>query len=378
MNHIVKLMLAALATIALAIPAYALDFSVSGSMNTTFNQYSEKSSDSADAVSYMEFGSEGGSITFTSAIDSGDTTGSLSYKLDYDGDLDEVVTLSGSTKAGGWTASSSIDYNRGNSVTDQASEDRPSLTLTDGSTTIKMGSAGHLSGAGKGSSSTAGGSADWNAAGFDYGVGAIVDSFQGISYGGSFGTGTYTVALGLDKDASICGTKAEADGLTSYQTTSTGASVTASVGVDVAFTFCSGNTKSTDTSESSGTSFTTLGVGVGMSMGDLTPSVSFGNYSSSTVDETEVAYSGTALDVTVKMALGSDSAVFNFTNVSNSDENNTGSRTGIELGYGTSIGPATLSLGYGIHTRVNADSVASVGSDGYSKSDLEAKLAYSW
>ena len=44
MKYIAKMMLALLASVTLAIPAYAWDFSASGSVSATFNQTTEKPS----------------------------------------------------------------------------------------------------------------------------------------------------------------------------------------------------------------------------------------------------------------------------------------------------------------------------------------------
>ena len=50
MKYIAKMMLAALASVALAVPAYAWDFSASGSASTSFNITSTVASTGAHAV----------------------------------------------------------------------------------------------------------------------------------------------------------------------------------------------------------------------------------------------------------------------------------------------------------------------------------------
>ena len=62
MKYIAKMMLALLASVTLAIPAYAWDFGASGSMSTTWNQTTTKKSSSADATSSTGFGSDAGEI----------------------------------------------------------------------------------------------------------------------------------------------------------------------------------------------------------------------------------------------------------------------------------------------------------------------------
>ena len=77
MKYIAKMMLALLASVTLVIPAYAWDFSASGSLSSTFNQTTTKDNASADAVSSMDVGSEGGAITLKSSHTDGDK--SVSY-----------------------------------------------------------------------------------------------------------------------------------------------------------------------------------------------------------------------------------------------------------------------------------------------------------
>merc|ERR1712159_65216 len=142
----------------------------------------------------MGFGSDAGEIALSSSHTDGDNTVSIKYGLDWDGNLDEVWTASGSTKAGKWTASASIDYNNDEGA--QTAKDQPALTLTDGTLTIVMGNASHIgSGAKGGGDSVASGEVQWQAID-DYDIGAAVDSFQGISVGYKLNdTSSITVAL---------------------------------------------------------------------------------------------------------------------------------------------------------------------------------------
>ncbi len=99
MKYIAKMMLALLASVTLVIPAYAWDFSASGSLSSTFNQTTTKDNADADAVSSMDVGSEGGAITLKSSNSDGDKKATFSYSVDYaDGGLDQVLSVSGSTK----------------------------------------------------------------------------------------------------------------------------------------------------------------------------------------------------------------------------------------------------------------------------------------
>ena len=194
MKYIAKMMLALLASVTLVIPAYAWDFGASGSMNTTFNRTTVKYNSDAKARTSTGFGSDAGEIALSSSHTDGDNTVSIKYGLDWDGNLDEVWTASGSTKVGKWTASASIDYNNDEGA--QTAKDEPALTLTDGTMTIVMGKASHIgSGAKGGGDSVASGEVQWQALD-DYDIGAAVDSFQGISVGYKLNdTSSVTVAL---------------------------------------------------------------------------------------------------------------------------------------------------------------------------------------
>ena len=155
MKKLSNMMLAAVAAAAIATPAMAWDFGATGSAEATFNQTTTKDNESATAIISGGFASDAGAITLKSSNTDGDHSATLSYALDWDGNLDEVWTLSGSTKSGKWTASASIDYNNDEGA--QTAQDAPAITLTDGSMTIIMGNAGHLSNARKGADGTAAG-----------------------------------------------------------------------------------------------------------------------------------------------------------------------------------------------------------------------------
>jgi len=380
MKYIAKMMLAALASVALAVPAYAWDWSASGSMSTTWNSTSTKSTKDGKAVASGGFGSDAGAITLSSSHKSGDKSATLSYKLDWDGNLDEVWTATGSTKVGAWTASSSIDYNNDEGA--QTGADSPALTLTDGSATIKMGSAGHLGSARNASAGNVSGKVSFygvGSGGIDYDFGAPTDSFQGVSYGASVSpTMSYTVAYGHQTAGSICGSVADQDDTTSYGATSVGANVSANVGAAVGFTFCSGSTKSVVEGVDNSTSATLMGLSVGMDMGDIKPFFTYGSVASSTV-KSEAKNTITGMELGLTYALGGgDSVVFNYSMGTHADANNSGGETGMELEWGTKVGPASLSVGYGSTAVANDKAVATAGADGYSRTDIEVKMAYSW
>jgi len=228
MKYIAKMMLALLASVTLVIPAYAWDFSASGTMTSTFNSTSTKSNSDADASSAGSgVSSSGSALTLKSSNTDGDHTSSFSYVADWDGNLDQTITVSGSKKVGKWTGSANVSYNidqpgcsnyahnasyaygtsgdGGDNVTandnatvtsgtatvgtaaagcqGQTGEDRGAITLTDGTLTIVMGEAGHLANQNVSSGSSAGGQTGMDSADADLGIGAMVGSFHGISAG---------------------------------------------------------------------------------------------------------------------------------------------------------------------------------------------------
>jgi hypothetical protein len=481
MKYIAKMMLALLASVTLVIPAYAWDFGASGSMSTTWNQTTIKKSSDADAVASSGFGSDAGAITMSSSNSDGDNTASLSYKLDWDGNLDEIWTLSGSSKVGKWTASSSIDYNNDDGA--QAAADAPALTLADGTMTIVMGSASHIGSASKGSGdSVASGEVQWQALD-DYDIGAAVDSFQGLSIGYKLDdTSSVTVALqmgggsalgiqpltsittamvagsdtvdlaavytaynalednasydGLCGDVAYTGTSSSAvltatttaqkkanacyatwaatstgQNTISYNTTaSTASASTGSAGnsgfgltyggtfdtITVDFAYGSATGKSTDKDVKNTTAASTMSVAVGMDMGDIAPYLTYANYQISTntgaagAKDAGVKESGIRVGTTV--ALGDDSVGLEYTTTSATglaSGAKTTTETGIEVGYATTVGPATLSVGYGTYSITADDSqgpyrtgyAAAPASDyakGGTMSDIEVKMAYSF
>ena len=198
MKRISKLMLAAVASVALAAPAFAWDFSASGSAAAYFNSTSTTTITGATAVPSGGVSSDGGSLTLTSAHTDGAKSATLTYVLDWDDNMDETITLSGSNKVGAWIASGNVAYSRGNQgcnswsrsyatnpVSDdnssgplqgsdngtavvtgsgpdicdaaQTAADTSAITLTDGTMTITFGDASHLSGQNVTTGSTAAG-----------------------------------------------------------------------------------------------------------------------------------------------------------------------------------------------------------------------------
>ena len=112
MKQLSKIMLAAVASVCLAAPAFAWDFSASGSAAASFNVTSTTAGTGANAVPSGGMSSEGGGITLKSGHTDGAKSANLSYAVDWaDGGLDETLSVSGSSKVGDWTASAGTSFN---------------------------------------------------------------------------------------------------------------------------------------------------------------------------------------------------------------------------------------------------------------------------
>ena len=68
MKYIAKMMLALLASVTLVIPAYAWDFSASGSVEALWEQTTTKASTDADAITSANFSSASGAVSILSLI----------------------------------------------------------------------------------------------------------------------------------------------------------------------------------------------------------------------------------------------------------------------------------------------------------------------
>jgi len=396
MKYIAKMMLALLASVTLVIPAYAWDFNVSGSSEATWNQTTSKTDKDATAVTSQNFSSAAGAINITSSHTSGDSTASFSYKFEVDDDWDEVVTLSGSTKAGEWTASSSIDFDRGASTARglQGAEDRPTISLTNGVTTIQMGTVAPVSNQATTGGGTAGGNVAFGRD--DSGIGAYIDEWSGLGVSQKV-SDTISVDVGLQMEndnASILGEYGNEIGA-AVQTTAFAVGVTANVGPTVGFSYGSGSSKAQNSdADKKESSMNTMGLSVKMDLGGPSIAFTYGTYSGEKKPATGDAAkdTDTGLALSFSMPMGSDSVVASYTSVTQKTEtgsttNRDSSASGIEVGYNTSIGPVGLSIGYGTQT-IAADTASVTGNafdddgtdelDGHSTQDLEVKMSFSF
>ena len=406
MKQLSKIMLAAVASVALAAPAFAWDFSASGSALGKFNITNTTASDSANTVTSGGASSEGSSLKLASSHSDGNKSASLSYTLDWDGNLDETITVSGSSKVGNWTASGSVSYNRdrpgcvdngsngGSSGTAsgcmaQTDEDYTNVTVTDGTMTIVLGEASHLSNQNASTGSQAAGAVSFDPSDDDIAVGAFVDSFHGVSLGYKISDAmSATVAYQKSSQSNdMCGAgefiDGEASGNSGTSTTGTGIGFNGTFGpAAVGFTVCNASTEDVGSASVDPTSLastsSTMGLGIGIDLGDIDPFISYGTYKnegSSTKDALE--YSGSEFGLTY--ALGSDTVIlyignYETTSTSSGTAGNPYTYTGMELGYNTTVGPAALKVGYGSQTRAQDGGTY----DGYSMTDIEVAMSYSF
>ena len=132
----------------------------------------------------------------------------------------------------------------------------------------------------------------------------------------------------------------------------------------------------------------TLGFGATLDLGDIDPFLSFGTYVGvGSVSKTGKAYAGNELGLTY--ALGADTITLYYgstaeiATASGGTAGEAVTTTGMELGYATMVGPASLSVGYGSQTMAQTVVTACTAGDadcvdGYSMTDIEVALGYSF
>jgi hypothetical protein len=421
MKQLSKIMLATVASVALAAPAFAWDFSASGTATASFNQTSEQAS-SASTVKPSTIGtgvsSAGSSLTLASSHTDGPNTASLSYTLDWDGNLDETLALSGSNKVGDWTASGSVSYspqtlgcsNAASNTVDNISsgaaacagtatgEDSTSVTLTDGTMTIVLGDASHLSGQNVSAGTGAGGQDGMDNGGADCSVGACVDAFHGVSLGYAISdTMSVTVAYQQSADNNdMMGTgefldswgadgKEDTDLESATHTTSgfgvgfSGTFGPATIGFTQASASSADATGDTDAAKLS-TSWSTMGLGVAIDLGDIDPFISYGTAegTAGSAANSKVKHEHSGNEVGLTYALGADTITLLVGSMSDqySTTDKPTTTSIMEVGYATMVGPASLAIGYGTSAKADADKGTSA--DGYSMTDLDVALSFSF
>jgi len=367
MKQLSKMMLAAVASVALATSAYAWDFSASGSSSAKWmTQTANTGAEGASDVSQANFSSSAGGVTVSSSNSDGANSATFSYTADWNGDagnFDEYVSVSGSKKVGNWTASSGttqhIQKDIGPNATDASANAAPMgagasavITLTDGSITYKLGDAGHLSTAEKAVNGPMSGAVDAE---------ARVDSFNGFSVGLGVGPGTLTVAL--DHNAGAASTSLGDLGIgiaCGGQGTAFGLNFSGDVGADLSFTYGSGSSAASEAgctgdNASNAASASTMGLGVAVPMGNMSIALDYESSATSSTAatvETKNAQSGYELSFTMS-GIADGTVGINISSQLQSVTVGTGdaaetTNAGTELWWTVPIGPVSLAVGYGM------------------------------
>jgi len=360
MKQLSKIMLATVASVALAVPAFGWDFGASGSSSATYKRKTTNSG-AVGATDVVANGvtSTGGGVTVSSSNTDGANSATFSYTADWNGDagnFDEYVSVSGSKKVGNWTGSSATTQHIQQDVTgaaDQAPMTASSsavITLTDGTITYKLGDASHLSTAEKAVNGPMGGAQDAE---------ARVAGFNGFSVGLGVGPGTLTVAidegsgatptaLGEDNTGIACGSQAMGFGF----------NFSGDVGADLSFTYGSSSASADasscgDNNTSDAATATTMGLGVAIPIGGMSLALDYessGTTNTQTKIETVTAQSGFEISFTMPLS----DATLGLNVSTHANETTTagvvkqlGASAGTELWYTVPIGPVSLSVGYG-------------------------------
>ena len=407
MQKLSKLMLAAVAAIALATPAMAWDFSAAGSVSATFNMKSTKDSNSDDITnSTSVFQGDSGGISLKSSHTDGDDTVAMTYSVDYDTDTDgdaglgieTTLSLAGSTKVGNWTASGTATQSIQDGDDSAASKgatdaDTAAITLTDGKMTHKLGKAAHLASPSK---ATASGAVGGNQA-----AGANTGSFTGYSLGVAL-SDTMSVTLAIDMDSGddpecLGGTDhhaatLDADAiLDGVDSTCFGVNLAGSADA-LAYSVSIGSGSSSDDNSSRGASGSSsvMGFAVSYALGSGTIAFDYATESVSGKIDSTVTNARKVEDVEMEISyvhnLGDDSVVFNYsTNSTGTTAEGTATAdkptidTGLEIGYKTTVGAVTLEAGYGMNSATDADDTSATSTvSGESDSDIGVKLSYSF
>ena len=375
MKQLSKVMLAAVASVALAAPAFGWDFSASGSSSATYKRETINSgvAGAKDDVNNAVTSSAGG-VTISSSNSDGANTATFSYTADWNGDagnFDESVTVSGSKKVGNWTASSSTTQHIQKDVgpADSTANDngtspghnygtaRPMsagatavIPLTDGSITYKLGDAAHLSTSEKAVNGPMSGAQDAE---------ARVDSFNGFSVGLGVGPGTLTVAI--DEGHGVAATALGDQSLAvacGANTMSFGVNFAGDVGADLSFTYGSGSATAdalgcTGDNSGDGATANTMGLGVAIPLGGMSLALDYeSSGTTNTAASVETATSQSGFEVSFTMPLSDATLGLNVSAHANETSVASvvtvlGAAAGTELWYSVPIGPVSLAVGYG-------------------------------
>ncbi len=379
MKQLSKMMLAAVASVALATSAYAWDFGASGSSSATFKQETSAPAE-GDATTTANFTSSGGGITLSSSNSDGANSATFSYTADWNGDdsnFDESVSVSGSKKVGNWTASSATTQHIQKDATSVTGAQPMTagasavITLTDGSITYKLGSTGHLSTAEKAVNGPMSGTQDAEAS---------VDSFNGFSVGLGVGPGTLTVALDMHSGATatILGETvaggADALACGGGQATGFGFNFAGDVGADLTFTYGSGSATISEgtcvgDNATNAWGYSVMGLGVAVPVGGMTIAFDYGTKASlHTIGTAEGGSATAGWELSLVMPVGDASAGVNLSSpasitTTGGEAGDPAVTGGTELWYTVPIGPVSLSAGYGSSAVVDGATTTEIGAE---------------
>jgi hypothetical protein len=252
-----------------------------------------------------------------------------------------------------------------------------------------MGDASHLSTQNVSSGSVASGQDGMDSADADTAVGAMVDDFHGVSLGYAISdTMSVTVAYQVDGDDAMgTGEYLDTETATTHNTSGFGIGFSGTFGpATVGFTQASASTADATGDDDAGklsSSWSTMGLGVKIDLGDIDPFLSYGTAEgtagSAGRNKVKNVHSGSEIGLTY--ALGSDTVTVVMGSLSDQADSQTAvdkptEWSIMEVGYVTAVGPATLSIGYGTIAKTDGDGTAS--GDGYSKTDLDVALSLSF
>ena len=215
---------------------------------------------------------------------------------------------------------------------------------------------------------------------------ARVDGFNGFSVGLGAGPGTLTIALDMHSGTTASalgedwGSSFDAATACGSGTTAYGVNFSGNVGVDLSATLGMGSSSAsakTCTGNNSSNTFasSTMGIGVGVPMGAMTLGIDF---ESTTVtgkaggaDIDKLVKGGTQVSVAMGgIADGTVTAAFASVS-STTGSGEAEARTGLEAGWKTTVGAASLEVAYGSWTDNDA-------AGGDSSSDIEVEMSLSF
>ena len=203
----------------------------------------------------------------------------------------------------------------------RTADDTSAITLTDGTMTIILGEASHLSGQNVSTSSTASGSISMDANDEDLGAGAFVGAFHGVSLGYKISdTMSATVAYQLSGDNDdmmgagdyIDGENPDDDDSDTHTTSGFGVAFSGTFGpATVGITQASASTADQTGATAPGllsTTSSTMGLGVKIDLGDIDPFISYGTYTADG-SATKAQHTHTASEFGLTYALGTDTVI---------------------------------------------------------------------